>query len=820
MMAARVTNRATRGVGALRIVAARKTAMGLCASQNRAEVLAVVSDTPFVLYLTADQLEAFASEFTLHHYPAGAVLADASAPPMFYIIAEGKVDFFCDDSFLCTKGAGDWFGDIVVDPEEVDRRATQSGIEPAEPAQRVASDVSVQAAANVGRQGTKATLLTESRGESKLAPSEEARPVASVHRASTLKRANAAASEDDDDGQVENLPITHATCKTSVRCVVITRSRLFAFLRKCPPPLRATITATMGSGTTKNLSSLPFLKDLPVRKIELLSSMLHYVPLKKGQRLFEEGSLGSSLYIVYRGGCEAVATVSDAKTEEDATGSGAVAAAPAAASLGYAGGGPGVANPAGGGAAAGASGSENGGRREVVLNTFGEGDFFGEISLVMGMPRTASILATQDSLLLELRKDDFSNFLRMTPSFDFQELMKRRFANHFRKYRVPFFESIPEDKYAYLASLCRVEEFEPGAVIFKEGEVGNTFYIIAHGEVVVTAKPRKNSAAVRGGSVAGRASIGADGELELSRMGPGKYFGEIALIRDTRRTATVRTITRCVILSITKQNFEKFFQKAPEALADFEVRLARYDVGLRAVIYHPLGVDFFSRFLEKEFAAENIHFWREARDFRHIGESKGQLSHSASAPDKIFDVYKSQNKFNPDDKGDEHLDDDGTFAKEVTPAIQEQLQRKAEELVQQFIAENAPEQVNINGESRHSIESQVRERRVTHRTFLNAEHEIMQLLERDSFARFKQSELFREFLAAAESYEEKSTGQIDAKGDNARLRAGSVVPREHPAVAAAKKRSDTMSTIDSRASAESERPDVPGAVLGSRLSVA
>lgn len=46
----------------------------------------------------------------------------------------------------------------------------------------------------------------------------------------------------------------------------------------------------------------------------------------------------------------------------------------------------------------------------------------------------------------------------------------------------------------------------------------------------------------------------------------GKYFGEIALLRDTKRTATVTTVTRCIILSITKDNFEKFFVEVRLAL--------------------------------------------------------------------------------------------------------------------------------------------------------------------------------------------------------------------------------------------------------------
>jgi hypothetical protein len=40
-------------------------------------------------------------------------------------------------------------------------------------------------------------------------------------------------------------------------------------------------------------------------------------------------------------------------------------------------------------------------------------------------------------------------------------------------------------------------------------------------------------------------------------------------------------------------------EQTPEALADFEIKLARYDCAMRSVIYHPLGLEFFTRFLEK-----------------------------------------------------------------------------------------------------------------------------------------------------------------------------------------------------------------------------
>jgi len=62
---------------------------------------------------------------------------------------------------------------------------------------------------------------------------------------------------------------------------------------------------------------------------------------------------------------------------------------------------------------------------------------------------------------------------------------------------------------------------------------------------------------------------------------PGQYFGEMALIKGCIvHTTTVTTIQRAVLLSISRDNLDKFFALAPEAAATFEVKLSRYDVPL------------------------------------------------------------------------------------------------------------------------------------------------------------------------------------------------------------------------------------------------
>jgi len=168
-----------------------------------------------------------------------------------------------------------------------------------------------------------------------------------------------------------------------------------------------------------------------------------------------------------------------------------------------------------------------------------------------------------------------------------------------------------------------------------------------------------------------------------------------------------------VILCITKDNFDVFFSHAPEAIADFEIKLARYDVAIRSVLYHPVGLEYFYKHLEAEYSTENIDFWKACRDFRHTC-----AKHERDPPEK---------------------------AKEVRAAL-------AKAIVNTFVRDSAPSQVNLNGVIRQAILDEVKSEKVETTAFNEAENHIIGLMSLDSFNRFKQSPLFQQFLSRAESY--------------------------------------------------------------------
>lgn len=85
------------------------------------------------------------------------------------------------------------------------------------------------------------------------------------------------------------------------------------------------------------------------------------------------------------------------------------------------------------------------------------------------------------------------------------------------------------------------EHFEAGAVVFEQGDVGDRMYVIRKGQVEVL----------------------RDG-VALAMLGPGEYFGEMALLSNLPRNATVRTTQPADVLAIAKGDFAKLLATFPE----------------------------------------------------------------------------------------------------------------------------------------------------------------------------------------------------------------------------------------------------------------
>ena len=108
--------------------------------------------------------------------------------------------------------------------------------------------------------------------------------------------------------------------------------------------------------------------------------------------------------------------------------------------------------------------------------------------------------------------------------------------------RVRLFSGLSQRQLRQLARLVKERQFRPGVTIVEEGTMsGVGFFIVAEGE----------------------ASVSVDG-VEVARVGPGDHFGELALINEDARAASVIAVTRLRCLVIAFWDFRKFARDNPD----------------------------------------------------------------------------------------------------------------------------------------------------------------------------------------------------------------------------------------------------------------
>ena len=108
--------------------------------------------------------------------------------------------------------------------------------------------------------------------------------------------------------------------------------------------------------------------------------------------------------------------------------------------------------------------------------------------------------------------------------------------------KAPLFAALSRQELGELAKATEDLEVEEGKVLTREGDLGREFFVIVEGDVSVT----------------------QDGN-EIRRLGPGDFFGEIALIyENARRTATVTASSPLRFFVLTRQSFRSLLEHQPE----------------------------------------------------------------------------------------------------------------------------------------------------------------------------------------------------------------------------------------------------------------
>jgi putative peptide zinc metalloprotease protein len=258
------------------------------------------------------------------------------------------------------------------------------------------------------------------------------------------------------------------------------------------------------------LRRIPLFATMDDAELDLLCSQLRVEQFAPGRTIIRQGDPGDRFYIVYRGHVEV--------TQRDENG---------------------VSN---------------------VVEQLERGRYFGELALLNDAPRNATCRATVPTELLSLSRGDFERLVKAR--FGLRETVDRSLTRAELLRGVPLFDDLDAHQIQLIAAQMREERYEPGEAIIRQGEVGETFYVIESGRL--------------------ETSVRQDGgERVVAQRGPGEYVGEIALLMQVPRTATVRALTAVQVLVLQREDFDRLVASHLYLGRGLEREASRRLMGLR-----------------------------------------------------------------------------------------------------------------------------------------------------------------------------------------------------------------------------------------------
>jgi CRP-like cAMP-binding protein len=111
---------------------------------------------------------------------------------------------------------------------------------------------------------------------------------------------------------------------------------------------------------------------------------------------------------------------------------------------------------------------------------------------------------------------------------------------------IELFESLSVGELAAIGSVVEEVDYPAGEIIIKEGDAGDTLFLMISGEVSVSK------------------DMGGINEIEIDRMTDGEYFGEMALFEDTTRSVSIRTEKPSAFMVLHKQEFKEIVREYPQ----------------------------------------------------------------------------------------------------------------------------------------------------------------------------------------------------------------------------------------------------------------
>eukprot|EP00300_Choanocystis_sp_HF-7_P033244 c45549_g1_i1.p1 GENE.c45549_g1_i1~~c45549_g1_i1.p1 ORF type:complete len:426 (+),score=47.35 c45549_g1_i1:253-1530(+) len=166
-----------------------------------------------------------------------------------------------------------------------------------------------------------------------------------------------------------------------------------------------------------------------------------------------------------------------------------------------------------------------------LVATCGVGGSFGELALMYGSPRAATVKSAEDSVCFLLDRVTFKSSVVSSA-----DRVRKMYIDFLR--RSPVFSALTPEELAAIADSLSPVKFLDGEVIFRQGDRADRFYMIERG----TASVRQTK---------------DRGEVQVGFLRSGDYFGEMALVNTSTRAASVIAEGNCYCVTMDRDAFNR-----------------------------------------------------------------------------------------------------------------------------------------------------------------------------------------------------------------------------------------------------------------------